>query len=110
MSSRPVEQHPPFACDVGALDPPTRAAHFGWIRHELPALLQAVRELPDGLMMQFAAETLPAAALFIDRERRCCPFLRFGLEVEPAGGPIWLRLTGPDGVLEFLRAELDLPH
>lgn len=108
MSSR-MEQHPPFSCDAGALDPDARTAHFAWIRDELPGLVQTAHELTNGLALQLSVETLPAVALFIDRERRCCPFLRFGLEVEPEGGGLWLRLTGPDGVAEFLRADLNLP-
>jgi hypothetical protein len=41
-------------------------------------------------------------AEFITLERLCCPFLSFELQVEAEGGPIWLRLTGREGVKEFL--------
>jgi len=49
---------------------------------------------------------LTKAAEFISLERLCCPFLRFSLEVEPEGGPIWLRLTGREGVKAFIREEV----
>ncbi len=35
-------------------------------------------------------------------ERECCPFFRFEIVIEPAGGPIWLTLTGPSGKREFI--------
>jgi len=47
-----------------------------------------------------------AIAKFIENERLCCPFFNFGLEVQPNSGPLWLRLTGNDGVKEMLQATL----
>jgi hypothetical protein len=99
---------PILACNVGALDPATRTAHFAWIRHELASLVRAADELPNGMALELPVEALAAVAVFIDRERRCCPFLRFELDVAPAGGPLRLRLTGPAGVAELLRAEFNL--
>jgi hypothetical protein len=92
-----------LACDPGALDPATRTEHFTWLRHELPRLVMEVGELPDGIGLKFPAADLAAVATFVDRERRCCPFLRFDLAL-PAGEEIlWLRITGPEGVKRFLR-------
>jgi len=71
--------------------------------------LGEVRETPDGFALRFPADEYEAVAKFVARERLCCPFLRFTLEVAPDGGPLWLRLGGPEGVAEFLRAELHLP-
>jgi hypothetical protein len=36
-------------------------------------------------------------------ERLCCPFVHYTLEIEPNRGPFWLRMTGREGVKEFLR-------
>ncbi|HEY9710052.1 MAG TPA: hypothetical protein V6D48_17730, partial [Oculatellaceae cyanobacterium] len=47
-----------------------------------------------------------AIAKFIENERLCCPFFRFGLDVEPNSGPLWLRLTGGEGVKEILQTTL----
>ena len=47
-----------------------------------------------------------AIAKFIENERLCCPFFNFGLEVEPNSGPLWLRLTGGEGVKEILQTTL----
>jgi hypothetical protein len=43
----------------------------------------------------------------IDVERRCCPFLRFDLTVEPEVGPVRLALSGPPGVREYLATWLE---
>ena len=60
------------------------------------------------LAFRFPAEEYEAVAHFVARERLCCPFLRFVLEVAPERGPLWLRLTGAEGVTAFMRAELHL--
>ncbi|MBA2392489.1 MAG: hypothetical protein H0V70_07050 [Ktedonobacteraceae bacterium] len=39
---------------------------------------------------------------YIANERLCCPFLHFTVEIEPHGGPFWLRLTGGEGVKEYI--------
>ena len=69
-----------------------------------------VRDLANGYAFRFAPGSREIAALaeLIDLERQCCPFLRFRLTVEPAGGPLWLELTGPEGTREMLAHELGL--
>jgi len=44
----------------------------------------------------------------VDLEARCCPFLTFGIEVEPKGKTVRLRLTGAKGVKALLESELAL--
>jgi hypothetical protein len=44
----------------------------------------------------------------VEAERKCCRFLRFGITVEPDGGPMLLDLNGPPGTRDFLAALLDL--
>ena len=43
----------------------------------------------------------------VEAERHCCRFLRFGITVEPDGGPVFLELTGPRGTREFIGALLE---
>lgn len=64
----------------------------------------AVRRLPNGFRWRFDSkpDLLRRIAAVIDAERRCCRFLRFRLDVEPAGGPVWLEVTGPEGTVAFL--------
>jgi hypothetical protein len=96
---------PPVAC---SLTTPELAAR----RSELAAVVRAraaeVRPLADGCAFRYEADGAPLAELarLVDLERRCCPFLRFRLTVEPGGGPVWLELTGPAGTREMLEHEL----
>jgi hypothetical protein len=65
--------------------------------------------LPEGLRLRFTptGETLAVLAQAVDAERHCCRFLRFGITVEPDGGPMFLELSGPPGTGEFVAALLD---
>lgn len=76
----------------------------------LAAHVRAIAETPDGYEFEFAAsrEILAQLIHVIDAERLCCRFLRFELIVEPADGPVRLRLGGPPGTREFLAGLLDL--
>ena len=67
-------------------------------------------ELSDGLRLQFApsGETIILIAQAVEAERRCCRFLRFGITVEPDGGPMFLDLTGPPGTKDFVNALLEM--
>lgn len=67
----------PLACDPAALNAQQRARHKE-IGAELSALVEEVVLLPDG----------------------------YALEAGPNAGTIWLKLSGPRGVKEFLAAEL----
>lgn len=60
----------------------------------------------DGYELTFqpSGEVLRAIGDVIDAERQCCLWLRFQLTVEPNGGPVVLRLSGPEGARAFLSA------
>lgn len=62
------------------------------------------------MSLRFAGDGTTASELagVIDAERRCCPFLRFTLELEPGDGLVHLRIAGPEGTADFLAAELGL--
>ena len=97
----------PFACDMTAIAVEERPRHVAAIRAVFGAV-EAVRELPDGYAFRLAndAALLERAAAFIAKERLCCPFFGFALTLEPEGGPLWLHLTGREGVKPFIRAEI----
>ena len=104
-----MENSAPLACRIGALDATQRARHKQ-LREEIRAGLQAVRELPDGYEFQLPAETevIKLAAEFITLERLCCPFFKFALEIGEEGKPLSLKLTGREGVKQFMQVELGL--
>jgi hypothetical protein len=92
----------PIACDLTAIPVAVRQEHFAAV----PIIFQAVqevKELTNGYTFRFANEPgmFMALAHFVENERRCCSFFGFALEIEPGGGPLWLRLTGGEGVKEF---------
>lgn len=75
---------------------------------ELFLEVREMRELSDGYQFRFndEANLLKRVADFVALEKLCCPFLRFEIEVEAESGPVWLRLTGREGVKEFIREEI----
>ncbi len=92
----------PVAC---GLDDAALVARSEEVRRDLFAITEETRELAGGYAYRFPAEIGWAAKLldFVEAERRCCSFFRFELAFEPNLGPIWLRLTGPEGTKPFIR-------
>jgi hypothetical protein len=97
----------PIVC---TLTPDALQARRRGLLSELLRQAEGQEELPEGLRLRFAptGETLSPIARAVDAERHCCRFLRFGIVVEPDGGPIVLELTGPPGTREFLAALLEM--
>lgn len=97
----------PIACDFTAIASEHREQHIA-TTHQLFELVEEVRELPNGYALRLPGDTATflRAARFVAHERECCPFFHFELALEPERGPFWLRLTGREGVKQFLQAEL----
>jgi hypothetical protein len=106
MSENP-EQPVVFACDLTTLTPAQREEHVA-ISRALFAAVREVRELPSGYALRLPEDSaiLAQVVSFITYERLCCPFHGMAVEVEPYGGPIWLLITGANGVKEFLAPEI----
>jgi hypothetical protein len=101
----PAHRNIPLACDLGAIPAGERTAHELLAKQLFFDAAPEREDLADGYAFKFRADQYSLVAGFIANERLCCPFFRFTLEVEPAQGPLWLRLTGGDGVKDFIRAE-----
>lgn len=71
-------------------------------------LVLEVQELTNGYRFRLPGKTdvWKAASEFVNLERLCCPFFAFQLEIESQGGPIYLTLTGQEGVKPFIMAEI----
>jgi len=101
------EQMSVFVCDMSAIEPHHRKQHVA-IAREIFRAVKEIRELPNGYAFRLPNEApvLLKIAEFIAREKLCCPFFGFSLEVQPTGGPVWLSLTGDDGIKPFIQAEI----
>ena len=95
-----------FICDLTVLDKHERE-QFASVTDALFAAVQETRELENGFAFRFLnqLDQLVQIAKFVECESRCCSFLHFSLEVEPASGPVWLQITGAEGTKQFLGAE-----
>ena len=91
-----------------AIPPDQRQAHLTTSK-DLFSRIEEFRELQDGFEFRFASAPDLIARLyeFISLEKLCCPFLNFVTEVEAESGPVWLRLTGREGVKAFIREEIN---
>ena len=104
--SKPMTDQP-IACNLFGLNAAERERRQE-LRNKLFLDTKSVRELSDGYAIGIPAtkENILAAAEFISLERLCCSFFRFELAVGQTDEPLWLRITGKDGVKEFLKTEL----
>ncbi|HEX5179606.1 MAG TPA: hypothetical protein VFW04_09765 [Gemmatimonadaceae bacterium] len=81
----------------------------------LPGLLRSARTVAAAdaalrLTLDPTDGSIRRIASVIERERRCCPFLDFVLEIPAAADSVTLTVSGPDGTSELFRtlaAELD---
>ena len=95
----------PFVCNMNALSPEQRARH-----NELEYLLQSAlletHELRNGYDFQFRSdpEIHDALSQITPLEHACCPFFTISIRLERTGELFW-RLTGKEGVKQFIRAE-----
>lgn len=107
QNSASAKRESPLACDREALTPEQRKRHFDELGPILRSLRTDVRELPDGYEFKYPSDlkTFQLVAEWVAGERVCCPFFEITLRVEPEGGPLWLRVTGRDGVKEFMKVE-----
>jgi hypothetical protein len=92
----------PIACSL--TDPEFQQRRADLLKTFQEALLET-KELDDGYAYRFpSGANFAELAQLITFERECCPFLRFNLRLEPANGPLWLELTGPEGTKVFLQS------
>lgn len=93
----------PLACDLTAIGEENREQHRATSNDVFESVL-AARELSSGYAFRLPTdtETIQKAGAFIARERLCCPFFRFRLVVRSEKSPVWLEISGRDGVKAFI--------
>ena len=103
------ESEAPFACSLTALTAAERE-HHKELSKELHAAVKEIRELPNGYGFRLSGERRSLALLseWVSLERLCCPFFFFQIEAGSEAQPVWLRMTGRDGVKQFMQSEFDI--
>jgi DNA-binding transcriptional MerR regulator len=93
-----------LACNPNAI-PADRREQWAAAGKQVYAAVQEVRDLPDGYGFRLPADPamLFTVAEYINNERLCCAFVHFTIEFE-AQGPLWLYLTGGEGVKAYMRS------
>jgi hypothetical protein len=78
--SKSVSSESPIACNMSALDREQRRRHQS-LTEQLHAATQERRELPDGYSFRLPSDeaTIQLTAEWVTLERRCCPFIAFGI-------------------------------
>ncbi len=94
----------PIACDFTAIEKEEREIH----KQNSEEVFESVvdwQEVADGYTFQLPTQTdiIEKAGAFIARERLCCPFFTFNLEVTPNRGPVWLTMTGNEEVKSYIK-------
>src|SRR5262245_58164833 len=99
----------PLACNATALDARQRE-RIRVLLNKFHADHSEVRELSNGYSVRLSGDgsTIRDVAEYITLERLCCPFFDFALQARRESGPVWLTLTGRQGVKEFARIEFQL--
>jgi len=95
----------PIAC--GLSDPELRKREATLLAQFRSAVTRT-EELGDGYVFHVPGDKKRMAIVLklIVAERECCPFLTFELTAQPNMGPLSVRVTGPDGTKDFLKAIL----
>lgn len=93
----------PIACTLTSAELQREAADL------LPGLIataEATDWLPNGLRLTFTAEAglLARIAAVIERERGCCRFFAFRLDIAAGSGTVILEVTGLPGTRGVLEA------
>ncbi len=105
-SEKMVTTQSPFYCNMGVYTPEQRKR-----KNELDTAFrttaQGYRELENGYEFQFPTEakSIQTIAEWSAMERFCCPFFDIQLRLDREGGPFWIRLTGREGVKQFIQAD-----
>ena len=76
---------------------------------ELKNLMLEKTELQNGFKYKFdgSDKMLDLLNSFIKTERLCCDFFVFNLTATSDNSFAWLELTGPEGVKDFIKYEID---
>lgn len=95
-----------FYCNMNALSHTERIKHV-MLAGKLIMLRKEIVELENGYEFQFSPSSVSLADLasWVSAESKCCPFFEFHIDLEKEGRLLCLRLTGDEGIKQFIRSE-----
>ncbi len=95
-----------FFCNTKALTPEERA-HHKQLSEKLMAVRKEIVETEKGYEFQFSPQNVTLAELadWVLAESKCCSFFDFHIDLENEGKLICLRVTGEEGIKQFIRTE-----
>ena len=98
--------HSKFFCNTKALTPEERA-HHKQLSEKLMAARKEIVETEKGYEFQFSPQNVTLAELadWVLAESKCCSFFDFHIDLENEGKLICLRVTGEEGIKQFIRTE-----
>lgn len=98
-----------FYCNTKALNPEERVRHEA-LTKKLLAKRQETIETDKGYELQYSSTDVSVGevAEWVVAESKCCSFFDFHIDLEKEGKLVCLRLTGAEGVKQFIRSEFGL--
>ena len=101
----PAKQETPFACSLEKTLTKEQRAHKKQIMQKMEAAIIDTKELSDGYVFRFRPEAVSFGEIadWVATERICCPFFDLAIESERENGPLSLKITGREGVKQFIR-------
>src|ERR1700730_8979937 len=98
-----------FYCNIKALSMKERARHKELTEKLLAARNETI-ETEKGYEFQYSPDkvTIAEVAEWVVAESKCCPFFDFHIDLENQGRLVCLRLTGSEGIKDFIRTEFHI--
>jgi hypothetical protein len=95
-----------FYCNMGALTSAERA-RYKVLAEKLKAADVERKEEANGYAFRIdtSQASLVDVAEWVNFEKRCCPFFDFEISLQREGGPLWLKVSGREGVKAFISDE-----
>ena len=109
IEERTVAVQSKFYCNINALNPAERA-HLRELGEKLRGSRKDIVETEKGYEFQYSPANVSLAEIvdWVSLESKCCPFFDFHIDLEKQASLLCLRLTGEEGVKEFIRTEFSL--
>jgi hypothetical protein len=97
----------PFMCSLEKSLTKEQREHKKQLSQKMESARIETKELANGYVFRFRPEAVSFAEVadWVATERVCCPFFDLAIEAERENGPLSLRITGREGVKQFIREE-----